>query len=52
MGMVAILVMWPESFEQIFVPPSQGSSMWNLTLIGPVVSEEMMFEKSEHQRTT
>ena len=26
MGMVAILVMWPGPFEQIFVPASQGGS--------------------------
>ena len=45
MGMVAILVMWPGPFEQIFVPPSHRSSIWNLTLIGPVVSEEKMFRR-------
>ena len=34
MGMAAILVMWPQSFEQTFVPKSQGfdfdwpSSFW------------------------
>ena len=44
MGMAAILVMWPEPFEQTFVPPSQGGSIWNLASIGPVVSEEKMFE--------
>ena len=31
MGMVAILVMWPGPFEQTFVPPSHGGSIWNLT---------------------
>ena len=41
MGMAAILVMWPGSFEQTFVPPSQGGSIWNLASISPVVSEEM-----------
>ena len=50
MGMVAILVMWPGPFEQTFIPgpfeqtfipSSHGGSIWNLTLIGPVVSEEM-----------
>ena len=40
MGMAAILVMWPGPFEQTFVP----ASIWNLSLIGPVVSEEKMFE--------
>ena len=41
MGMAAILVVWRGPFEQTFVPPSQGGSTWNLTSIGPVVSEEM-----------
>ena len=36
--------MWPGPFEQIFVPPSQGGSIWNLASIGPVVSEEKVFE--------
>ena len=44
MAMSAILVMWPGPFEQTFVPPSHRSSIWNLTLIGPVVSEEKMFK--------
>ena len=43
-GMAAILVMWPEPFEQTFVPPSKGGSTWNLASISPVVSEEEMFE--------
>ena len=43
MGMAAILVMWPVQVEHTFVPPSHGGSIWNLTLIGPVVSEEKMF---------
>ena len=51
MGMTGILAMWPAgSFEQTFVPVE--SSMWNLTLIGPVVSEEKMFEECGRQRTT
>ena len=45
MGTAAILVMWPGRFDQTFVPPSQRSSIWNLTLIGPVVSEEKMFKE-------
>ena len=45
MGMVAILVMWPGPFEQTFVPPAHRSSIWNLTLIVPVVSEEKMFKQ-------
>ena len=44
MGMAAILVMWPGPFEQTFVPPSLGVSIWNLSSIDPVVSEEKMFE--------
>ena len=44
MGMAAILVMCPGPFEQTFVPSSHGSSIWNLTSISPVVSEEKMFE--------
>ena len=44
MGMAAILVMWSGTFEQTSVPPSQGGSTWNLASIGPVVSEEKMFE--------
>ena len=42
MGMTAILVMWPGPFEQTFVPASQGVSIWNLSLSGPVVSEKML----------
>ena len=41
MGVAAILVMWPGPFEQTFVPVSLEVSIWNLNLIGPVVSEEM-----------
>ena len=50
MAMAAILVMWP--FEQTFVPPSHRRSIWNLTLIGPVVSEEKMFKECGRRRTT
>ena len=50
MSMVAILVTWPGSFEQTLIPPSQwGSINWNLALIGPVVSEEKMFEECGRQ---
>ena len=56
MGMAAILVMWPGTFEQTFVPPSLGVSIWNLSSIGPVVSEEKMFEnvdrRTDDGRTT
>ena len=44
MGMAAILVMWPGPFEQTFVPPSHGGSLWNLASIGPVASEEKIFK--------
>ena len=47
MGMVAILVMWPGPFEQAFVPPSQGGSIWNLASNGLVVIEEKKFKKIE-----
>ena len=46
MGMAATLVMW-----QTFVPPSQGGSTWNLAFIGPVVSEEKMFENVDNTHT-
>ena len=45
MGVVAILVMWPGLFEQTFVTPSHGGSIWNLTLIGQAVSEEKKFKE-------
>ena len=51
MGMAAILVMWPKPFEQTFVPPSEGVSIWNMSSIGPVVSEEKMFENVDGRRT-
>ena len=44
MVMVAILVMWPGPFEQIFVPPSHGGSIWNLASICLAVSKEKKFE--------
>ena len=42
--MAAILVILPGPFEQTFVPPFYRVSIWNLSSIGPVVSEEKMFE--------
>ena len=44
MGMAAMLVMWPRSFEQLFFPKGPGGCIWNLVAIGPVVSEEKSFE--------
>ena len=51
MGMAAILVMWPGLFEQTFIPPSHGGSIWNLTLIGQAVSEEKMFKEGGWRTT-
>ena len=44
MGMAAMLVMWPRSFEQLFFPKVPGGSIWNLVAIGPVVLNEKSFE--------
>ena len=44
MGVAAILVMWPGSFEQTFIPPSHGRSTWNLASISLAVSKEKKFE--------
>ena len=52
MGVEAILVMWPGPFEQSFVPPSHGGSIWNLTLIGQAVSEEKKFNEFGRRRKT
>ena len=44
MGMVALLVMWPKSFEQLFFSKVPGGCIWNLVAIGPVVLEKKSFE--------
>ena len=44
MGMAAMLVMWPRSFEQLFFPKGPGGCIWNLVAIDPAVSEEKLFE--------
>ena len=44
MGMAAMMVMWPRSFEQLFFPKGPGGCIWNLVAIRPVVSEEKSFE--------
>ena len=36
------LIVWPGPFEQIFIPPSHGDSIWNLA---SVVSEEKMLKE-------
>ena len=51
MGMAAIFVKWPGPHEQTINPPSHGRSTWNPTSIGPVVSEEKMFENDSLQTT-
>ena len=51
MGMAAMLVMWPRSFEQLFFPKGSGGCIWNLVAIGPVVSEEKSFEIVDGRRT-
>ena len=40
MGMAAMLVMSPGSFEQTFIPTSLGGSTCNLASIGLAVSKE------------
>ena len=52
MGMAAMLVMWPRSFEQLFFPKGPGGCIWNLVAISPVVSEEKSFEIVDGRRTT
>ena len=51
MGVAAILIMWPGPFEQTFLPASKGVYIWNLSLIGHMVSEEKMFENVDGQTT-
>ena len=51
MGMAALLVMWPGPFEQTFVLPSHGDSIWNLASIGLVVSEEKIIENVDNIHT-
>ena len=52
MGTAAILIKWPGLYEQTFVPPSYRSIILNLTLIGPVVSEEKMLKVCGRRTTT
>ena len=51
MGMAAMLVMWPRSFEQLFFPKGPGGCIWNLVAIDQVVSEEKSFEIVDGRRT-
>ena len=48
-GIVAILVMWPGPFEQIFVTPSHAGSTWILASVGLAVSKEKKFENVESE---
>ena len=43
MGVVAMLVMWPGPYEQIFIPSTPGGSICNLITIGLVVFEEIVW---------
>ena len=55
MGMAAMLVMWPRSFEQLFFPKGPGGCIWNLVAIDPVVSEksfEIVDGRTTDGRTT
>ena len=44
MNMAAILVMWPKTFEQTFIPLSHGDFTWNLAQIGLAVAKEKKYE--------
>ena len=44
MGMVASFCMWPACVEQTFVLSNYWGAIWNLALIGPVVSEKKKLE--------
>ena len=43
MGMAAILVMWPASYQQIFISIYLKAYIKNLVKNNPVVSEKSMF---------
>ena len=43
MGMVAMLVMWPNSFVQIFIPILPQAFIWILVPNDPTVSEKNKF---------
>ena len=52
MSMAAILVMWPETIEQTFVPRSQGGSMWNLAHTYTPTHTPTHTHTHTHTRTT
>ena len=39
MGIAAIVAMWLELFEQVFIPSATRGSIWNLFIIGPEAFE-------------
>ena len=43
MGMAAILVMWPNSIVQIFIPFLPQAFIWTLVPKGPTVFEKNKF---------
>ena len=43
MGVSAILNMWPEQFEYNLATLSKGVFIWNLSLIGLMISEKTVF---------
>ena len=47
MGMVAILVMWPQLFWKIWVPLSHEDLIYDLTSICLVASGQKLFEINE-----
>ena len=54
MNMAAILVLWPRCGEQTFLTQAHRGFIWNLTLNGPVVSDEKLFDDgrmADRQRT-
>ena len=51
MGMVAILVMWPEPFKQLSFPHPMAAP-YEIWLIGQAVYEEKMFKDCGRRRTT
>ena len=44
MGMAAILVRWPGTFEYTLIPQSHEGSIWNFASIGLAFSKEKKFE--------
>ena len=49
MGLETTLVIWPGTFEQIFIPTSHGGSIWNLASNILVLFLEKKFENVESE---